>query len=505
MSKIVAKFDTDVIQRAVNRIAEPVIQTLTPLGNNVMFDKDLMTQTTNDGATIAKLIDSEDEVEDAIIQMVKYGSLATNNVAGDGTSSTVLYIKSLVDLGVERIKGGQKPMLLRKDFRKMQTQILDAAEKHKRVINPEDWFKIALISSSGDENLATNVVEVIETAGLDGMVFLNDSKNQKTRIIKDTGYNLDQPMFDPVLGNLSSGRADYVKPHVFVTDKKLYHIEECREILEVGYSSGVKEMVIVARDFVGESAGFLISNHMDDKVPLKILLIKYPTPDNDMTGLHDLAKYLGGAVVSEKMGSLKGKLTADNYILAERVYSNGPKTIFVTDVKVNPELTFLIEELRKKKEENPDDTAVAKRLASLTAGTVTIEVGAPTGPELRELIYKYEDAVNATRAAIRSGYVVGGGLTLFNTTRDLDELGQRFGESSVRQIAENCGVEFEVSRYGGTFGYDALLEEYTDLEERGIIEPYDVFKHSVINAISIATAILTSGYIVVRKNEPNVK
>ena len=205
------------------------------------------------------------------------------------------------------------------------------------------------------------------------------------------------------------------------------------------------------------------------------------------------------------MGSLKGKLTADNYILAERVYSNGPKTIFVTDVKVNPELTFLIEELRKKKEENPDDTAVAKRLASLTAGTVTIEVGAPTGPELRELIYKYEDAVNATRAAIRSGYVVGGGLTLFNTTRDLDELGQRFGESSVRQIAENCGVEFEVSRYGGTFGYDALLEEYTDLEERGIIEPYDVFKHSVINAISIATAILTSGYIVVRKNEPNVK
>jgi len=306
-------------------------------------------------------------------------------------------------------------------------------------------------------------------------------------------------MFDPVLGNVSQGRADYTKPYVFVTDKKLYHIEECREILETAFKVGAKEVVIVARDFLGESAGFLISNHLDEKVPLKVLMIKYPTPDNNHVGLYDLATYLGGHVVTEKRGSLKGKLTADDYVLSERVYSHGPKTIFVTENKTNPELSMLIQEVRSKKEEDPTDDSLAKRLASLTAGTVNLEVGAATGPELRELIFRYEDAINATRAAIRSGYVVGGGLTLFNVTRDLGELGKEFGLASVQQIALNCGVDFSVKDYSGTVGYNAKTDSFSDLEADGVIEPYDVFKYSVINAFSIAIAILTSGFIITNK------
>lgn len=499
MSKIISKFDPDVVIRAVNRIADPVIQTITPLGNNVLFEKGLQSNITNDGATIAKLIDSEDEVEDAIIQMVKYGSLATNAVAGDGTSTTILYIKSLVSLGLRAIKDGVKPMLLKKVFDEMRNTIIENAESLRKDVTNDDLLKIATISASGDEKLAANVVEIISTAGLDGMVFLNDSKNQDTRIIKDTGYNLEQAMFNPVLGNIVHGSADYQGPSVFVTDKKLYHVEECKEILEKAYENGVVNLVIVARDFLGESASFLIANHVDEKVPLNILLIKYPTPDNDYTGLYDLAKYLGGDVVSEKRGSLKDKLNKSDFIFSERVYSKGPKTIFVSSVKANPELTFLIEDLRKKKEELPEDTQIAKRLASLTAGTVSVEVGAPTGPEMRELIFKYEDAVNATRAALRSGYVVGGGVTLYQVTRSLDWIGAEFGESSVRQIAMNCGVDFDASRYEWPVGFNARTGEYSNLEEDGVIEPFDVFKHSILNAFSIATAILTSGYIIVNK------
>ncbi len=238
---------------------------------------------------------------------------------------------------------------------------------------------------------------------------------------------------------------------------------------------------------------------MDENVPLNILLIKYPTPDNDFTPLYDLATYLGAQLVSEKIGSFKGKLNADHYCLAERVYSAGKKTIFVADHKVNPELTMLIEDVRQKKEADPSDQKLAKRLASLTAGTVNLEVGAPTGPELRELIYRYEDAINATRAAIRSGYVVGGGLTLHYVTRGLDELGKEFGTASVRQIAENCGTDFNESLYTNTYGYNAKTGEYCDLEKAGVIEPFDVFKYSVINSVSIATAILTSGYFIVNK------
>lgn len=499
--KIIKKFDSEFIRNAVNRIAEPVIQTLTPLGNNVLFEKDLQSLITNDGASIAKLIDSEDEVEDAIIQMVKYGALSTNQLAGDGTSTTILLTKKLVDLGLDKIDAGTKPMLLKRELTDLCDSIIENAGQFKHEATRDEWFRIALVSSGGHEELANNVVEIIDTAGVDGMVFINDSKNQKTKIIKDTGYNLEEPMYDPVLGNTMPGRADYPKPHVFITDKKLYHIEECKEILEEAHKSGVKDIVIVARDFVGESAGFLIGNHMDPKVPLNILLVKFTTPDNDFVSLYDLATYLGAKVVSEKTGSLKGKLTPDHYTLAERVYSFGPKTIFVTENKVNPELTFLVAEVRKKKEEDPEDRRAQKRLASLTLGTVTLEVGAPTGPELRELIYRYEDAINATRAAIRSGYVVGGGLTLYGATRELNELGKEFGLASVMQIAVNCGVDFDESKYSSTIGYNAKTGTFSNLEDDGVIEPFDVFKYSVINAFSIAVAILTSGYFIVNKVE----
>lgn len=499
--KIIKKFDPEFVRKAVNRIAEPVIQTLTPLGNNVLFEKDLQSLITNDGASIAKLIDSEDEVEDAIIQMVKYGSLSTNQLAGDGTSTTILLTKKLVDLGLDKIEAGAKPMILKREFTELKDAILESAERFKRDVDKQGWFKVAAISAGGDEVIAQNVVEVIDTAGIDGMVFINDSKVQETKIIKDSGYNLDGPMFDPVLGNVTPGRADYVKPHVFITDKKLYHIEECKEILETAYKSGVQNIIIVARDFVGESAGFLIGNHMDEQVPLNILLIKYNLPDNDFVPMYDLATYLGAKVVSEKSGSLKGKLNADHFTLVDRVYSVANKTIFAAEKKVNPELTFLVEDVRKKKEADPNDSQLTKRLASLTTGTVTLEVGAPTGPELRELIYRYEDAINATRAAIRSGYVVGGGLTLYSSTRELSELGKEFGLASISQIATNCGVQFEEDKYSSLIGYNAKTDTFSNLEEDGVIEPYDVFKYSVINAFSIAIAILTSGYFIVNKVE----
>lgn len=501
MSKIITKFDPELIRRAVNRIADPVIQTITPLGNNVLFEKDLHTLITNDGATIAKLIDSEDETEDAIIHMVKYGSLATNQQAGDGTSTTILLTKKLIDLGLDSIAAGKKPMHLRDELKELQNQIISLAEYKKKDVTQENMLDIATISTSGDAELAKNVVEVIETAGLDGMVFINDSKNNKTRIIKDTGYIIDEGMYDPVLGNVAPGRADYMNPHIFITDKKLYHLEECREILEKAYESGVRDLVIVARDFLGEATNFLVSNHLEPKVPLNILLIKYSTPDNDTTPLYDLATYMGAKVVQDKMGSLKGKLTANEFAFASRIYSHGPKTVFVTDKKVNPELSMLVEEVRKKKEENPEDPATAKRLACLTSGTVNIEVGATTGPELRELVYRYEDAINATRAALRSGYVVGGGVTLYSVTRGLGELAEEFGTASIRQIAINTGQDFNEKKYKDNIGYNAKTGNYEDLLEAGVIEPFDVFKYSVLNAFSIANAILTSGYTIVNKIE----
>tara|TARA_R100001086_G_C11848217_1_gene261020 strand:+ start:7858 stop:9375 length:1518 start_codon:yes stop_codon:yes gene_type:complete len=499
MSKIVEKLSPDKVRSAVNRIAEPVIQTLTPLGNNVMFEKDLFTLITNDGVTIARMIDSEDEVEDAVIQMVKAGSLATNQMAGDGTSTTILLTKKLVDMGLDAIENGQKPMLLKKEMLELKDTIVSNAEEMVTKVTEDDYEKIATVSSSGDTELAKKVVDVIETAGLDGMIFLEDSKNGKTNIIKDTGYNIEEKMFDFSLGNVRPGEADYSNPYVFITDKKLYHVPECKEILEQAYKSGAREVVIFAQEFAGESASFFIGNHKDPEVPLNVLIVKYPIKDGDTTPLYDLATYIGGTVVEDKLGDLTGKLTEEHFTQVERVYSAGPKTIVVSSDPQNEELMKLVEDVRKKKDKNPDDDAVSKRLAALTTGTVRLEVGGATGPELRELMFRYQDAVEAVRAAMRSGYVTGGGLTLFNSTRDTGEFGEEFGKTSIKQIAHNCGIDFSVTDYSGTVGYNAKTDSFEDLSEAGVIEPFDVFKHSVTNAFSIATAILTSGYIIVNK------
>lgn len=499
MPKIIQKFDPDVVRRAVNRIADPVIQTLTPLGNNVMFEKDLFSLITNDGVTIAKLIDSEDEVEDSIIQMIKYGSLATNKQAGDGTSTTILLTKKLIDIGLDKIAAGEKPMVIRDEFKELKNTIITNAKELVTEVSDDDWEKVAYISTGGDAELAQNVARIIRTIGTDGMLFIDESKNGETRITEDTGYNIEDSMVDPTLGNIQPGQASYTEPYVFITDKKLYHLEECKEILETGYANGARELVIVARDFLGESKEFFIANHMDDSVPLKILLVKYKTPDDDTTPIYDLATYLGAKVVTEKQGNLQGNLNAEHYTQVERVYSAQKRTIFVSKIKDSEELQNLIESVREQKEQDPENETLSKRLASLTTGTVKLEVGAPTGPELREIMYRYDDAVNAVRSAIRSGYVTGGGLTLLTATRGTGETGEDFGETSIRQIAHNCGIKFEPEKYMGDTGYNAKTGEFSNLAEDGVIEPYDVFFHSVENAFSIATAILTSGYIIVNK------
>jgi len=503
MSKIIQKFDPEVVKRAVDKIADPVIQTLTPLGNNVLFEKDLFSLITNDGVTIAKLIDSEDEVEDSIIQMIKYGSLSTNKQAGDGTSTTILLTKKLINIGLDKIANGEKPMLIRDEFKEIKDNIITKAEDLITEVKDEDWEKVAYISTGGDKELAENVARIIRTIGTDGMLFIDESKSGKTKITEDTGYNIEDSMVDPVLGNIQPGQASYQQPHVFVTDKKLYHLEECKEILETGYSHGARELVIVARDFLGESKEFFIANHSDDSVPLKVLLVKYSTPDDDTTPIYDLATYLGANVVTEKQGNLQGQLTADDYTQAERVYSANKRTIFVSQIKDSEELDKLIESVREQRDSDPDNDTLNQRLASLTTGTVKLEVGAPTGPEMREIMYRYDDAVNAVRAAIRSGYVTGGGMTLYNATRELGDVAEDFGETSIRQIATNCGIPFERDQYLGDTGYNAKTGEFSNLAEDGVIEPYDVFYHSVTNAFSIATAILTSGYMIVNKNQDN--
>ena len=491
------------ILSGLNKIADPVVQTLSPKGKNCLFqDSRGSIYVTNDGVTIAKQIESEDPVEDAIIQTVKYSSLQTNAIAGDGTTTTTMFSRFLVREGYKLIDNGLNEM----DLKNLFTSFADRVVKQLapiKVTNDEELFNIANISSNNDSKIAEDVVKIVKVAGESGLVFINPSPNGLTEIFEDSGYVINSGLLAPELINDGVTKATYENVHVLLTDKRLYYEEECEQIIQTALDAGIENLVIVARDFIGKSPNYLIGNHVNKVINL--LLVRHNgVTDNDSTAITDLATYLGGHVVTEKSGKLIGKLTADDFVVAAKVYATRDRTVLQTVNPFLPKLTELIDGVKAELEKDKENKDVERRLSSLTNGVVTVNVGGATGIETQENIFRYEDAVNATRAAMKHGYLVGGGLAVFNATRkETEPIFLKFGEESIRQIARNCGKfdDYVVSTTNGTIGYNAKTDKFEDLLKAGVIDPYKVVEMSIVNAVSVAIAILTSGYIIVTKKE----
>jgi chaperonin GroEL len=266
-------------------------------------------------------------------------------------------------------------------------------------------------------------------------------------------------------------------------------------------------VVIVARDFLHEAVNTLIANH--EKGTLKVLLVQDPTAtESNIERLEDLAVYLGGSVVTEKSGNIVNKLTIEDFCFAKSVYADEIRTVITNSDKANPEITMLIDQLKKKLDEAGEDEVLEERIASLTGGMVTIKVGGRTPIEVNEKIYRYEDAVNAARSAVRDGYLVGGDVALLRAVEkvqkrdDLTLARKKFGEANARQIAENCGQHVEsileqVYEADTNFGYNAVTNKVEDLLKAGIIDPFKVTEMAVRNAVSVANVIISSRYLIV--------
>ncbi len=490
---------------ALDKIAKPVVQTLSPKGGNVMYeDSNGGIYVTNDGVTIAKQIGSEDTTEDAIIRAVKYAALQTNKIAGDGTTTTILLTDTLVREGKKLLDAGMNEMDLKDMLTGFNQRILGNL-KPILVKNQSQLLSVAKISSNGDDEIARNVLQVVKVAGDSGMVFINPSHTEKTEVVEDTGFVINGGFLSPELANDGAYRAQYEDVHVLVTDKRLYYEEECAAILTAALDAGITKLVIVARDFIGKAPNLLISNHTHGTISL--LLVKHPdASETNNAPLSDLAKYLGGNLVTEKTGKVVNKLSKEDFIVAKKVYSTPDRTVLVTVNPVNPQLTDLIKSVEKEKEKYPDDKTLEARLATLTTGTVTVNVGGATPLEVQERIFRYEDAINATRAAKKHGYLVGGGVALRNATLDEKEaIFIKYGDSSLRQIAENCGQhpQFIIQNVKGNVGYNAKTNTFEDLIEAGVIDPYKVTEMAINNSISVAIALLTSRYIITNKKDDN--
>lgn len=515
MNKAVYKYSDikDKIIHAIDTIADPIKQTLSPRGANVIFEDDNGNQyVTNDGVTIAKNISVEDPVEDSFIQIIKHSALKTNAEAGDGTSTSILLSQNLIKSGLKLVEEGYNPIELKKEFEAFGKKLIENVEANTVKIKDDKELKyVATISANNDTDIASDVVKVVKITGEDGLVFIEPNSKDETEIIEDIGFVIHSGMLSPELRNHPS---KFIATHkdvpVLVTDKRIYYPEEAETILATAISAGHKAVVIVARDFIGQSINTFIANHARGKI--QVLLVKDTNAtDKDAETLHDLAVYLGTNVISEKVGSLVNKLSIEDFGIAESVMSDAVKTLIVPKQKTSKELRERVSAIKDSldaSKNKPEEKELKRRLSSLTNGMVTIKVGGATPMETMERIYRYEDAVNATREAMKDGYVVGGGTTLLRAYNQKDykpELAhvfKKFCEASIRQISINCGkhqesvIENILSNKNKNFGYNALTDTFEDLLKAGVIEPAKVTKMTIQNSISVTNVIISSNYLI---------
>lgn len=506
----------DKIANAIRLITEPVVQTLSPKGRNVMYETRDGVNQTNDGVTIAKQIESQDPVEQLIIETIKQGALSTNRDAGDGTTTTTLLSGTMSTGGLKLVDEGYNPMVLAKEFTTFGDKLI-AKLKPIKIETDAQLYNIAKISSNNDDVIAQQVVDVVNTAGQDGMVFIEPHSKQETTIEKDTGFVIDGGLLAPEYAQNQGMIASFEDCHVLICDKRIYYEEEAETILRVAIESGIKQLVIVARDFIGKSVNVFSANHQRNQ-NIKLILVKDGTAQDGSYGLSDLAVYLQGNLVTEKTGKLVDNLTKEDFCIAKKVYSNPQRTVISSPVKQedNENLQLRIASLKKEKDKDDSNETINKRLASLTNGMVTVKVGGATLIEVQEKIFRFEDAINATRSAMKYGYLPGGGLSILGAfdpsehPSELVPLFRKFCEAPIRQIAKNCGKHEETIIKGCIpmigIGYNAKEDRHEDILEAGIIDPYKVQELAIRNAISVANVIITTEwYIAVDKQDKKDK
>lgn len=503
----------DKIILGLDTIANPVISTLSPKGSNVLFENkygDFIM--TNDGITIAKEISVKDRLVNSVVEIVKGASLKTNSEAGDGTTTTVLLTSVLAKEALKLIEEGESWIDIRNELNGLGVSLMKRIDSMKIDVKTDnDLRNVAMISANNDKEIADNVLDTIKTAGEDGMIFIEPNNNDKTEIIKDLGFMIKNGILFQELLFDSRPIVRVNGIHTLITDKRIYYPEEAEAILRVAIEAGWESVAIVARDFIGESVSVFVANH---KKNIKVILVKDPkATETNNESLEDLSLYLGGKVITERTGNLVNNITTKDFVFVNSIYQDPQKTLITPKYSNSKELKERIKYLKDELGKDKENKSLKERLSSLTNGVVTIKVGGHIGLELREKMFRYEDAVNATRAAKKFGYLIGGGLSLHNAYNEKDypkiaSLAKKYTEAIVRQIARNCGKHedtvLENIKRGG-IGYNALTDKYENLLQAGVVDAYLVIKMAIENSISAVNSLISINYYLINEIDENDK
>lgn len=512
------KFGTDArskMLKGVETLAKTVKVTLGPKGRNVMLDKSYgAPKLTKDGVSVAKEIVLADKFENMGAQLIKEVAQKTADKAGDGTTTATVLAECIIREGCKAVAAGMNPQDVKRGIDiAVSTVVEDVKSRSKAVQSSAEIAQVGTISANGDTTIGEYLAKAMEKVGNDGVITVEDAKGLETELDVVEGMQFDRGYLSPYfVTNPEKMNCEFDSPFILLYDKKISNLQPMISVLEAIVQSG-RALVIIAEDIEGEALATLVVNRI--RGGLKVCAVKAPGfGDRRKAMLQDIATLTGGQVISEELGMKLENVTLDMLGTAKRVEITKDDTTIIDGAGNKEDIAGRVAQIRQEISQTTSDydkEKLQERLGKLSGGVAVIKVGGASEVEVKERKDRIDDALHATRAAVREGIVAGGGAALLYATKALANLktenqDQNVGidiirkalQAPIRQIAENAGVDgaviagklLESKDYN--YGYNAQSGEFTDMLKTGIVDPTEVVRTALQDAASVGGLLITT-------------
>jgi chaperonin GroEL len=507
------------LKNGMDIVATAVATTLGPKGRNVALDRKFGSPTiTHDGVTVAKEIELEDPFENMGAQLLKEAASKTNDIAGDGTTTSTVLAHAIATEGLKTLAAGANPMRLKLGIEQATDEVVKAMRKMSQKIETREDIAHVATNSAADQEIGNLIADVMDKVGKDGVITVEESKSLQFETEFVEGMQFDRGYISAYfVTDAEHMEAVISEPYILVYDKKISAAQDMVPLLEKLLASGKRDLVIIAEDVDGEALATLALNKL--RGIFNVLAVKAPGfGDRRKAMMQDIAILTGGQVISEETGRKLENVGIADLGRAEKVEADKDNTTIVGGKGEASDIKGRIEQIRVEIDKTTSDydrEKLQERLAKLSGGVAIIKVGAATETELKEKKHRVEDALSATRAAIEEGIVPGGEITFINAIPALDKVKmtgedetigvsivRRALEAPIRKLAENAGQDGAViienvrrmakEQSNKNIGYNVITGEYGDMLKGGIIDPLKVVRGALENAASIAAMILTT-------------
>ncbi len=515
------------LKNGMNVVANAVGATLGPKGRNVAIDRKFGSPTvTHDGVSVAKEIELEDSFENMGAQLLKEAASKTNDIAGDGTTTSTVLAHAIVNEGLKALEAGYNPMLLKHGISLATETVVEELRKMSVKIDTKGDIASVATNSAADEEIGGLIADVMDKVGKDGVITVEESKSMQFEQEFVEGMQFDRGYLSPYfITSADKMEAIISDAYVLINEKKISAAQDIVPLLEKLVQIGKRELVIIAEDIDGEALATLVLNKL--RGMLNVLAIKAPGfGDRRKAMLQDIAILTGGTVIAEETGRKLETATIQDLGRAEKVVSDKENTTIIGGKGKKADIEGRIKEIRAEIDKSTSDydkEKLQERLAKLSGGVAIIRVGAATETEMKEKKHRVEDALSAARAAVEEGIVPGGEISLINAGSKLDKLAKENGdddseirvginivkkalEAPIRKLASNAGQDGSViidtvrrtasEKKNKNIGYNVLTNKYVDMIEAGVIDPVKVVRGALENAASIASMILTTDVLI---------